>query len=261
MDFYNKSSEDFCMYGRDMNFNELIKKENAAKILCGGQLSDCYFLSEMIDSLLTDVYRELKELKFFRQVPKQKAKLAWSQIKNHSSDIMATTDIRYAREISDNIQELIRVDLWKLINSMIMELDYHHVKHSRVLAYILLIDAMGNLSCNHYDDTIKCMKDFYAPVNYDSWYCHVRPTDFCHNWKFLIQAACDYCIPKGSNINLDDSINITNGIKIIIKKLTDSISRDDITKEAMELYGEDIDKKNRDALKEACEMFGIENNI
>ena len=200
------------------------EQENAALLMCGGLLGDCYLMAEVVDWLLTSnsIYNRMLRTKWGKQTIKRKFKIAIETL--HKSIAMSKhnspTNSDYMMAMADSLYDELKPDLLKLTNSVVLELGKHKIQDTQLVAQIIVIDMLLQWITNYYDNTIEYMKnEVFSAADYNSWYYQARMTGASKRWgEAVIEFGKKYI---NDVINLNESEMIKNGITIIDKKMKD----------------------------------------
>ena len=111
---------------------EMKQRENAALAMCGGLLGNCYLLAEVVENLMINAMNNFSKEKWFKQDIKCYIKKAKEEthITIANSINNSPTDADYMREVADAIYEIIKPDLFKLNNAVLLELNKRKVQYS-----------------------------------------------------------------------------------------------------------------------------------
>lgn len=200
------------------------EQENAAILMCGGLLGDCYLMAEVVDWLLISdsLYSKMLKTKWCKQTIKHKFKIAIETLRKNItlSKHNSPTNSDYMMAMADSLYDELKPDLLKLTNSVVLELGKHKIQDTQLLAQILVIDMLLQWITNYYDNTIKYMKnEIFNAADYNSWYYQARMTGASKRWgEAVIEFGRKYI---NDVINLNESEMIKNGITIIDKKMKD----------------------------------------
>ena len=197
---------------------EMKKKENAALAMCGGLLGNCYLLAEVVENLMVNALSNFSKEKWYRQDIKcylKKAKEeAHTTIANSINN--SPTDASYMREVADAIYDIIKPDLFKLYNAVLLELNKRKVKYANFLADMITINILLKYINIEYDDIIAYMDTIFKTF-YDSWYHPAKCEKPAYWWNRGIQAFAKKFVPEV--LDLNNLPTIQNGITIIQKRM------------------------------------------
>lgn len=220
IDFTSKSSNATkkVLQMTDKQIQERIAQENAALTLCGGRLSNCYILSEVIESLAIDALAGFAKEKWYKQAIKKAFKTSVSEL--HKSIVKCNTNSvtssDFMREVADAMGEVLEPDLFKLENAILFELNKRKIANSTSIAKMLLIQVLFDCIKATYDVVIEGMKEIYDAY-YDSWYDNARCNTPSYWWGKAMDLYGKAYIPE--NLDLNNITAIDNGIKVISNKL------------------------------------------
>lgn len=213
------------------------QKENAALLMCGGLLGDCYLMAEIIDTILQpngwDLTGKLKKQKWFKQEVKTHINKAFDELRNNISICRenSPTDSYYMMYMADSLYNLLKLDLIKLKNGILLELG-NKVKNAPVLASLLIVDILSQWISNYYDKVLKEMKDnVYSKADYNSWYYQARFSGVSYNISLALEWYAKKFMPNDINIDLNDSPFIKAGVAVIDTKMNSSEVADIIKKD------------------------------
>lgn len=229
------------------------ERENAALLICASQLGINHLVYEIIDYRLTDLMPELKKCQYFRFDAKRdmnKARKMLSEViaKSYCTSL---SDKEYMMDKSDNVNDRMSEDLSKLKYSLTLKLQRSGVNHhyTDIYSEMILIDLLFDWVTRHYDSVIKLMMS-YQNCFYDSWFGLASGKDLSFLWNKGMNRFFKFA--NFPNIDLNEEVNVINGLKIFNKKIQDK-----------EIIGEEVDATTSELdkdLLEACQILGININ-
>ena len=233
---------------------EMKQRENAALAMCGGLLGNCYLLAEVVENLMINSLNNFSKEKWFKQDIKCYIKKAKEEthITIASSINNSPTDADYMREVADAIYEIIKPDLFKLNNAVLLELNKRKVQYSNSLADIVTIDILLRYINLEYDDILEYMQTIFNAF-YDSWYHPARCEGPAYWWNKGMQAFAKRFVPE--ELNLNNLPTIQNGITIIQKRMHSTEVADAAKAEASK-YADD--GGGQALYEKALEILGVD---
>ena len=232
---------------------EMKKKENAALAMCGGLLGNCYLLAEVAENLMVNTLGKLKKESWYKQAIKYSFKKSFDEI--HTAIINSIrnspTNPDYMREVADAIYEIIKPDLFKLNNAVLIELNKRKVQYSNSLADIITIDILLRYINLEYDDILEYMQTIFNAF-YDSWYHPARCEGPAYWGNKGMQAFAKRFVPE--ELNLNNLPTIQNGIAIIQKRMHSAEIADAAKAEASQ-YADD--GGGQALYEKALEILGV----
>lgn len=233
---------------------EIKQKENAALAMCGGLLGNCYLLAEVAENLMVNTLGKLKKESWYKQAIKYSFKKSFDEI--HTAIINSIrnspTNPDYMREVADAIYEIIKPDLFKLNNTVLIELNKRKIKYSDSLADMITIDVLLTYINKEYDDIIVYMNTIFKAF-YDSWYHPARCEEPAYWWNKGIQEFAKLYVPN--NLDLNNIPTIQNGIHIIQNRMHSTEVADAAKAEAGK-YAED--GGGQALYEKALEILGVD---
>lgn len=233
---------------------EMKKKENAALAMCGGLLGNCYLLAEVAENLMVNTLSNFSKEKWYRQNIKMFFKKAKDDIHTTiaSSINNSPTNADYMREVADAIYEIIKPDLFKLNNSILLELNKRKIEYSNSAADMITIDILLRYINLEYDDVLQYMQTIFKAF-YDSWYHPARCEGPTYWWNKGMQAFAKKFIPE--DLDLNNIPTIKNGITVIQKRMHSAEIADAAKIEASQ-YADD--GGGQALYEKALEILGID---
>lgn len=229
------------------------QQENAAILMCGGLLGDCYLMAEVIDWMLTpngkDIFNKIKKQKWYKQEVKTHINQAFEELRQNISICKenSPTDRNYMESMADSLYDELQIEITKLTNAFILEIG-NKIKDSSVLASFLVIDVLAQWISNYYDSTIEHMKtEVFADADYNSWYYQARFSGV----SFNLGKAIEWYGKKFSSTDIDfnKSTIIKAGVTAIDRimndpKVAEKLKKDNSILEeggGEELYNESLE--------------------
>lgn len=197
---------------------EMKQRENAALAMCGGLLGNCYLLAEVTENLIINALSNFSKEKWYKQDIKYYFKKAKEEthITIASSINNSPTNADYMREVADALYEILKPDLFKLNNAVLLELNKRNIKYSNSLTDMITIDVLLRYINMEYDDVMAYMDTIFKTF-YDSWYHPARCERPTYWWNRGIQEFTKKYVPD--NLDLNDILTIQNGIHIIQNRM------------------------------------------
>ena len=197
---------------------EMKQKENAALAMCGGLLGNCYLLAEIVENLMVNTLGKFKKENWYKQTIKQYLKKSFDEthITINNSIRNSPTNPDYMREVADAIYEILKPDLFKLNNAVLLELNKRKVKYSNFLADMITIDILLRYINIEYDNVLEYMDTIFKTF-YDSWYHPARCEGPTYWWNKGMQEFAKKYVPE--DLDLNNISTIKNGITIIQKRI------------------------------------------
>ena len=232
---------------------EMKQKENAALAMCGGLLGNCYLLTEIVENLMVNTLGKFKKENWYKQTIKQYLKKSFDEthITINNSIINSPTNPDYMREVADAIYEILKPDLFKLNNVILLELNKRKVKYSKSLADMITIDVLLRYINMEYDDVMAYMNTIFKTF-YDSWYHPARCEGPTYWWNRGMQEFAKKYVPD--NLDLNNIPTIQNGINIIQNRIHSAEIADAAKAEASQ-YAED--GGGQDLYEKALNILGV----
>ena len=232
------------------------EKENAAILMCGGLLGDCYLMAEVVDWLLTSdsLYENILKAKWCKQTIKHKFKTAVENLRKNiaCSRNNSPTNPEYMMNMADSLYDELKPDLLKLTNSVVLELGKNKIQDVQLISKILVIDMLLQWITNYYDNTIKYMKnEIFSDADYNSWYYQARMTGASKWWAEAVLEFGKKHIDKV--IDLNESEMIKNGITIIDKKMKDS----NLSEKLCQINSDTEEGEGRELYNNALKTLGL----
>lgn len=216
---------------------EMKKKENAALAMCGGLLGNCYLLAEVVENLMINTIGKCKKEKWYKHEIKYYFNRAKEEIHKtiFTSISNSPTNGDYMREVADALYEVLKLDLFKLKNAILLELNKYKVTNIDLLADILVIDILLRYINMEYNDVMEYMDTIFHAF-YDSWYYPAKCKGPTKLWQQGLTAYSKKYIAE--QIDLNGIISINNGIAIIQHKMHSAEVADTVKTKASQ-YAED----------------------
>ena len=233
---------------------EMKQRENAALLMCGGLLGNCYLLAEIVENLMINALSNFSKEKWYRQDIKLFLKKAKEETHTTIANSInsSPTKADYMREVADAIYEIIKPDLFKLNNAILLELNKRKVKYSNSLAEMLTIDILLRYINLEYDDVLEYMQTIFKAF-YDSWYHPAKCTGPAYWWNRGMQTFAKRFVPE--DLNLNNLPTIQNGITIIQKRIHSA----EVANAAKAEASQYVDDGGGQALYEkALEILGVD---
>lgn len=224
------------------NLMDLAEKERSAVLICGSQLGECYMCAELNRMLLNDARIQFKDKPFFKTLAKKHFGLAVKKNTLHTNQFSKHTDISFAREFADNVTFSLYDDVGKLKYAIKLELQHYKIPYADDIALMEVISIIADIAVQHYDSVMLKMKKFFSLANYNSWYCHVKQDDFQYNWTEFKKIVTDKYVPDDVKVDLNDNINILNGVQVLINKIMSYDFCKKNENKALEEVGDNTDK-------------------
>jgi len=242
-----------CHKTREQLLNEQ-EKENAALLICATQLGPIYSLMEVIDTYLIDLMPQLKRKNWFKFNIKFNFNATDEKLDNIIKSTLrnSLTDDQVLIDLSDEVANFIKIDLFKLENAIYLDLSKKlpKFKDNKILSKIIVTYILIKVSVSYYESIIKSMEKIY-PAQYDSWFGGKIRREILYHWELGLEFYL-----KSNNIkeiNLNESQEINWGIEVLHNKMThDKISE---IGEANDIR--DTNKDNLDLFNEACKLLKI----
>lgn len=200
------------------------EQENAAILMCGGLLGDCYLMAEVVDWLLTSdsLYKNILKAKWCKQTIKHKFKTAVESLRKNiaCSRNNSPTNPEYMMNMADSLYDELKLDLLKLTNGVVLELGKNKIQDAQLISKILVIDMLLQWITSYYDHTVEYMKnEVFSAADYNSWYYQARMTGASKWWAEAVSEFGKKHLDKV--IDLNESEMVKNGITIIDRKMRD----------------------------------------
>lgn len=232
------------------------EKENAAILMCGGLLGDCYLMAEVVDWLLTSdsLYENILKAKWCKQIIKHKFKTAVENLRKNiaCSKNNSPTNPEYMMNMADSLYDELKPDLLKLTNSVVLELGKNKIQDVQLISKILVIDMLLQWITNYYDNTIEYMKNkIFSDADYNSWYYQARMTGASKWWAEAVLEFGKKHIDKV--IDLNESEMIKNGITIIDRKMKDP----NLSEKLCQINSDTEEGKGRELYDNALKVLGL----
>lgn len=230
------------------------QQENAALAMCGGLLGNCYLLSEVVENLMVDTLGKLKKEKWY----KHQIKWYFNRAKDELHKTISTstnnspTNGDYMREVADALYELLKLDLFKLKNAILLELNKLKIPYADYIADILVIDILLRYINMEYDDVIAYMNTIFKAF-YDSWYYPAKCEGPTKLWQQGLELVSKQFVKD--EIDLNGIPTIKNGIAIIQNKMHSAEVADAAKNEASQ-YAED--GGGQELYSKALNILGIQ---
>jgi len=230
------------------------QKEDAALAMCGGLLGNCYLMAEVVENLMVNSVSNYKKAKWFRQEIKYCLNKSKEELHKtiQSSIRNSPTNADYMREMADAIYDLIKLDLFKLKNAIMIELGKLNVKNTQDVSDLITIDTLLQYINLDYTDTIKYMESIHK-CYYDSWYYPAK----CESpWVWWSKGIKEYSKKYiQGNVDLNGIPSIQNGIAIIQRKMRSSEIADLAREKVSEVMPGD--GSGREVYDKALETLGL----
>lgn len=221
----------------EKTIKEMKAKEQAALTMCGGLLGNCYLLAEITENIMINAIAQFKKEKWFGFQIKFCFKKSREELHNsiYRSIAGSPTNSDYMREMADATYALLKPDLFKLQNSIELELGKASVPYVKSCAEIVIVDILLRYIGLEYDDALAYMKNIFDAY-YDSWYHGAKCESPAYWWNKGLKMFSDNYVK--SDIDLNTVPAIQNGVYIIQKRMHDSSITEQAAKEAQK-YAED----------------------
>lgn len=236
------------------NLMELAEKERSAVLICGSQLGECYMCAELNRMLLNDARIQFNGKPFFKTLAKKHFGIAVKKNMLHTNQFSKDTDISFAREFADNVTFSLYDDVGKLRYAIKLELQHYKIPYADDIALMEVISVIADIAVQHYDSVMQKMKKFFSLANYNSWYCHIKQDDFQYSWNEFLKIVTDKYVPEDVKVDLNNNVNISNGVKVLINKIMSYEFCKNNESKALEEVG---DKTDKTAIMNAFDMFDI----
>lgn len=228
------------------------EREKAAINMCGGLLGNCYLLAEIAENLMVDAIARFKKEGWYKFELKQCFQKARTEL--HSiiarSIMNSPTNADYMREVADATYDLIKLDLFKLKNSILIEVGKGNVKYPDTCADIAIIDIILRLIGIEYDDALEYMSTVFDAY-YDSWYHNAKCEGPAFWWNKGLQLFGNKYV--AGKVDLNHSVAIQNGVTIIQKRMHSA----DIAEAASDEASKYADEGNgREMYEKALSILG-----
>ena len=245
-------------YLADLNseedLKEMLDKERSAIIICGSQLGECYLCAELNRMLLNEARFQFRDKPYFKREAKKNFGIALKKNTAHTNQFSNQVNVEFAREFADNVSFSLYEDVNKLKYAIKLELQHNKIPYADDLALIETIRVVADIALNHYNATMERMKEFYAIANYNSFYNHVKQDDFLYSWDQFRNLVTNKYVPEDSMVDLNNNINISNGVKVLINKIMSIEFCKKNEEKALEEVGDSGDKS---IVIKAFDKFGI----
>lgn len=234
------------------------EQENAAILMCGGLLGDCYLMAEVVDWILTNdnFYANMLKAKWCRQSIKFNFKNAVDSLRKNivASKINSPTNAEYMMAMADSLYEELKLDLLKLTNSIVLELGKKKIQDVKTLSTILVIDMLLQWIASYYDQTIEHMKTkVFAQADYNSWYFQARMSGAVKWWDEAVKEFGKKYINEV--IDLNESEMIKNGVAIIDRKMKDP----ELAEKLRQINSDTEEGKGKELYDNALKVLGLAN--
>lgn len=230
------------------------QRESAALAMCGGLLGNCYLLSEVVENLMVNTIGKLKKEKWYKHQIKWYFNRAKDELHKTISNSInnSPTNGDYMREAADALYELLKLDLFKLQNAILLELNKLKIPYADYIADILVIDILLRYINMEYDDVIAYMNTIFKAF-YDSWYYPAKCEGPTKLWKQGLELVSKQFVKD--EVDLNGIPTIKNGIAIIQNKIHSAKIADAVKNEASQ-YAED--GGGQELYNKALDILGIQ---
>lgn len=262
-DLPNRYFQEYLHMSKEMLIKKM-ERENAALVTCGALLGNCHLMAETIDWILSDTddgktkRRDLiLSQPWCRHKIKMNFKKAMQEITTtiNNSRRNSQSDPDYMNDVSDNMYQELKPDIFKLYNAILIELG--RVKFKKecdkgAVAYLILIMLLLQWIAYYYDNVIKYMKGVYSDADYNSWYNRARCTVASKLWDKIVNDVLNE-IGDGNDLDLSNCSSIVNGLKVIDNKMRDEEVATKVTMDS----GEHEEDKGFKTITQAFDMLGL----
>lgn len=214
-------------------FLQAKEKEDAALTMCGGYLGECFLLGGVIDWVIFNMQEELRGKKWFKQEIKQCFNGSAKSLADTLRDCRckSPSGSQYMIEMTDALHNALELDLFKLEQSINLELGKSGVKDSGVVSKLLLVNILFQYIQYRYDQTIEYMRGIYNAF-YDSWFRYARMDRASSLWN---KGVCLYIVRyEDKKVDMDSMYYVKVGLKIIGDKLHNSDVMNKVKEVALE---------------------------
>lgn len=231
-------------------------KANAAILMCGGLLGNCYLMAELIDWLLVqdNFYRNLIKAKWCNHTIKQNFKESVRQLRKDisASKDSSPTDNEYMMSMADSLYDELRPDLEKLNNSIIITLENYTVPDISLVSKAILINTLLNWIKAYYNDTINHMREkVFKEADYEAFYCTAQFTGANKWWTEAVQEFATRHLKEVIDLNESELINAD--IVVIDSKMRSSELAEKLAK-----INSDINQgSGREMYEKALKVLGL----
>lgn len=223
-----KSQGEHLLFAND-TLAKLYEREQAAIMICGGQLGNCFLLGEVIDSMITDLMPQMRECPWFRQTIKHDFNQAVQMLKKTNRVSMANSPSKgdFMREIADQFYDVIKSDLFRMEQAVRISLGKHKVPNDDVMARIINVHIMLQMVKTEYESVVEYMMTLWGDKEfYQSWYGHASYSNVMHWWSKGLYGVATQIV--AGTINLNEFVDIRNGVEILRRRLHDNTISDRI---------------------------------
>lgn len=230
----------------------LLKKqelENAALLVCSNQLGVNHLVMELVDSLLVDLLPKLKQKKWFKFRIKKNVTATIRDLKSflRNSYRNSNSNQEYMMDMSDELQDDSKFNIFKVKNAIGLELTKQGVKDHELLDDIILIYMLLLWINNNYTNVISHMNNIYNAL-YDTWFHDAGAYSALASWRIVV-SDCMHVFNINKDIDFSKSELINSGCGLIDHQFNNNTIASKITPKVDSKLDSDIEKDLLEAYK------------
>ena len=184
------------------------------------------FANDAVSCVYFDLYQELKKSKIYKYDVKRLSNMIEAErisYENRLSEIVMASST-FLADVNDAMQEIISTDVLKMEISISNYLKKHKVENSDIIAKIEMNRMLAGFSCINISNQAKYLKSLNIKLEDGTEFDPFKMYSslLLKRMFSLLEELCHTLYAKvANNVNLNESTEIKNGFRIIVKKLSD----------------------------------------